>query len=474
SGSLSEPDLLELAGTARLILDELIKRQQGAFFAVSYERGRAILRRSAELIAPKGALTEAVAGTLDRLAPPNVATLRATFGELSAVLAAVVDHLAARPDLAARQLLEEIVAWEADLAGPYDDAPGPNPADPQPTISRETLERYLRSCVPGWEHTTVENFRRLPGGYSKITILFDARDEARGRQSLVLRAAQHGTPFFMDGADIGAEFPALRYAFEHGVPVAEPIHVEEDPARLGAKFLISSRAPGRNYGSVISGAADLSPALIRHLVGVLARIHATPLDRADPVFRRSHFARWAEYRTLAEFAPAFVDYWTGIADRCNALSSPGIRRGLAWLRANPPESDQPPVLVHGDFGLHNAMIDEGRVTAVLDWEASHIGDPADEFFLFSHAVAGVVDRPTLMRWYEEAGGQKISAYRLRYFDVLNCLKGPIVGYGSLNLAERHPTSDIKVCLVGLQYVALPLKSLNAMISLAESLPRGDG
>jgi hypothetical protein len=114
------------------------------------------------------------------------------------------------------------------------------------------------------------------------------------------------------------------------------------------------------------------------------------------------------------------------------------------------------------------MIEAGKVSAVLDWEASHLGDPADEFFLFAHALSGVVDRPTLMRWYEEAGGQNIDEYRLRYFDIVGCLKGPIVGYGSLALAEQNPDSDIKTCLVGLQYIALPLQSLNALIGMAEA------
>jgi hygromycin-B 4-O-kinase len=32
-------------------------------------------------------------------------------------------------------------------------------------------------------------------------------------------------------------------------------------------------------------------------------------------------------------------------------------------------------LVHGDFGSNNVIVDDGRVTAVLDWENAMIGDP---------------------------------------------------------------------------------------------------
>jgi aminoglycoside phosphotransferase (APT) family kinase protein len=38
------------------------------------------------------------------------------------------------------------------------------------------------------------------------------------------------------------------------------------------------------------------------------------------------------------------------------------------------------VLVHGDFGPQNMLIDPaaGRVTAVLDWESAHVGQPVED------------------------------------------------------------------------------------------------
>ena len=45
-----------------------------------------------------------------------------------------------------------------------------------------------------------------------------------------------------------------------------------------------------------------------------------------------------------------------------------------WLLSNlPPESDS--ALVHGDFRNGNLMVSEQGITAVLDWELCHLGDP---------------------------------------------------------------------------------------------------
>jgi aminoglycoside phosphotransferase (APT) family kinase protein len=271
----------------------------------------------------------------------------------------------------------------------------------------------------------------------------------------------------MDGSDVRNEFPALRYAHARGVPVAEALWLEDDPAILGGRFIVSRMASGRNYGDVFGSGTALDEATIRELVRVLATLHRTPLDHDDPAFRASHLSKWARYRTVREFAGPYVEYWAGIAEKC-LVSSPAIARGFAWLRANLPQDETPTVMAHGDYGLHNVMIEDGKVAAILDWEASYVGDPADEFFLFAIVMSPFVDPATLIQWYLEAGGQPISEFRLRFFAVLGCLKGPIVGYGSLNLSEHHPEADIKICLVGLKYVALQLNALNDAIAAAEA------
>lgn len=55
----------------------------------------------------------------------------------------------------------------------------------------------------------------------------------------------------------------------------------------------------------------------------------------------------------------------------------GLRVPPALARAGAVGTD---VLVHGDFGPNNVLLDPGAdaVTAVLDWEWAHAGDPIDD------------------------------------------------------------------------------------------------
>ncbi len=47
-------------------------------------------------------------------------------------------------------------------------------------------------------------------------------------------------------------------------------------------------------------------------------------------------------------------------------------------RAVPGLAGTGPVIVHGDFGPQNVLIEGGRITALVDWEFAHVGQPVDD------------------------------------------------------------------------------------------------
>src|SRR5262249_45425193 len=59
-----------------------------------------------------------------------------------------------------------------------------------------------------------------------------------------------------------------------------------------------------------------------------------------------------------------------------------FERLRSWIVANePPITDT--VLVHGDYGLHNARVEsDGNVRAIVDWEISTLGDPLVDLAYF--------------------------------------------------------------------------------------------
>jgi aminoglycoside phosphotransferase (APT) family kinase protein len=469
-------EVIEVVGE---VVDELIKRQNRAFYAQSFRSGRCLVLEG--IAALTGQDSSADVSTLDaqsRALPEslelswNSDEVGRQLARVRSLLERIAGLLPSRGEPGVQRFLAAVIDWEVALLAP---APEPSASGgrslPGLSVDALQLQSYLRGKFPDSEDIRVVNFERLPGGYSKVTILFEAIDAQRGRQSLVLRAEQPVTPFHMDGSNVVNEFSVLRIAHAADVPVAEPLWLEADPACLGARFIVSRRAQGKNVGDVFGGSQVLSEKTIKNVLSVLADIHNVKLDRGDPWVRASHLQKWLQFDTLAQCTREYIRYWRGISMKCGHHPSPAITRAFNWLLDNVPESDEKPGFVHGDFGLHNMMIDEERVTAVLDWEAAYAGDPADEFFLFTHVMSRYVAPATLMQWYVEAGGRRISDYRLKYFEVLNSIKAPVVGYGALELVANYSDIDVKNAYIGLRYVHLPMSNLNRAIEAAEAAKR---
>jgi len=458
AASLIDPADAEIANTMRIVLDELHKRRDVARYRAAHDE-------AADLVAAGLALLGLPAENLPRFGDDvDGDIVRAAIDCVAKRLAETVAALSDVDDAPAIALIDRALAWEARL---WRSNVGPAEASAAALdLAPENLAAYLAGRLPDGSPEIVA-VAQVPGGFSKITVLVTVRD-GRGEHGIVLRAQKPVAPFYMDGADVASEFEALRFLHAAGLPVAEPLWLEDDASRLGLRFLATTRLRGRNCGDFLGARETLPDGLVRELIATLARIHAVPLDVGDPLLQRSHLGKWARHDRIADATAHYVRYWHAIAERSQALSSPAVARGFAWLFANVPDDDAPTCLIHGDFGLHNVMVDDGRLAGVLDWEACHVGDPADELFLFTRALAPIADPERIMAWYVEAGGTPISPRRLNYYAVLAALKGPITGAGALDLVASHPDLDLKATEVAYRFVQPSLEQMPALIAAAEA------
>lgn len=113
--------------------------------------------------------------------------------------------------------------------------------------------------------------------------------------------------------------------------------------------------------------------------------------------------------------------WRAIdAARREGASSPAVRVALDHLAGSVPAAPRP-ALCHGDAGPGNFLHEAGRVTALLDWEFAHVGDPHDD--LAWVAVRNQVLRhplevaATFAAWHDTTGGP-IDLPRLEWFRAL--------------------------------------------------------
>ena len=74
----------------------------------------------------------------------------------------------------------------------------------------------------------------------------------------------------------------------------------------------------------------------------------------------------------------FLDYWRdALLDTAPPQAVPRQLALIDWLRQNvPADADESPALCMGDARLVNALVQEGRVQALVDFEGAFIGNPA--------------------------------------------------------------------------------------------------
>jgi aminoglycoside phosphotransferase (APT) family kinase protein len=212
---------------------------------------------------------------------------------------------------------------------------------------------------------------RLEGGHSNLTYeLTDAHGEP-----FVIRRPPEGE-LLPKAHDMWREFRIIDALHPVGVPVPEPIGYCDERAVCDKHFYVM----GKVGGDALYTAQQTAPRLdvaARGRVGdsfmdVLAHLHSIdPVDvglgelgRHDGYIARQLTTWYGSWTMSAEHADYNDDRVHDLHDR---------------LQTSIPEQG-PARVVHGDYGVHNVMIDaEGHVAAVLDWEIGTLGDPLADF-----------------------------------------------------------------------------------------------
>lgn len=340
-------------------------------------------------------------------------------------------------------------------------------------FTRETFQQYLSERFPDAAGLKVERFEELPVGFSKKTIMVELDRALFGTTSLVIRAEPNVRLIEIDGADPRFEFPTVMLAYRAGLPVPEPLWVEADVERLGMRFFVSRRGEGANLGTLNSAQSEVPDAVLEDLARHLARLHSVQLDPSDPFLQQSHLSRWLHFPTITESTTHFVRYWRRLVELGELGPSPLLEIGLRWMEHNVPRSSDVPVFLHGDYGLHNVLVDGERVSAILDWETSHIGDPAEDVTHLLTFTAGI-DQERFLSAYARHGGAKLTPYRLRYFEVFQCVL--MIASCLVALSRLHVSAQVspKLLVLGVRHMNFFASRLIDRIRDAEAAKAGDG
>jgi aminoglycoside phosphotransferase (APT) family kinase protein len=330
----------------------------------------------------------------------------------------------------------------------------------------ERIVAYLgeRWRVP----VTLTALEQIPGGASRET--YRVRLQADGAErGLILRRDPKSSLIDTERA---LEYRTYEAAHAAGIPVPEPLILEEDPRHLERPFSVMAEIAGceTNVGPLRDPAqAQLRETVGRNMWTLLGRLAALDVDGLGVT---------AFMEAPTHPAKRELDYWAGVIEADAQHPQPVAAATVRWLRAHLPAPGPRLALVHGDYRTGNFMYaPDGTIRGVLDWEMAHIGDPLEDLawsldplwaWPERHLAGGLLARDAAIAHWESTSGMRVDRATFRWWQVFASLKGlaiwisstedfmhgeskePILAYAGWLMTDRqnrilldrlHPQSD---------------------------------
>ncbi|HET8613768.1 MAG TPA: phosphotransferase family protein [Sphingomonas sp.] len=324
---------------------------------------------------------------------------------------------------------------------------GPNPL----LIPREEVETYFQGKYGG--AARVGDFRQATGGRSRQTVLFTLEGQNDLPRDLVI---QRDHPAGISPDSVVDSYPVLALLAGTELMSPRPLLVEPSQEPLGAPFMVTTQSRGEIAGPDYFD-PPRDPALGMQLAGQLGILHAvdtTPLRGT----LRSTIApddSWAAELDRLEATWNRFTHWPSIA----ATAS------FAWMRAHVDEIGDEAAIIHNDAVFHNILVDEGRITALLDWELVHLGHPAEDLGYCRPFIMRMGDWEEFLDAYVAAGGRRFSRNTIDYFSLRSQLHlMTLFQNGGRRMFEARATDDINLAEVGASFMPKVMLRLSEILS----------
>jgi aminoglycoside phosphotransferase (APT) family kinase protein len=292
-------------------------------------------------------------------------------------------------------------------------------------------ERFREYLIrkQGFEDVVVHHAEQLFGGYSRESWRIDVSwldvNGERTERSVILRL---DPPSSLLDSNRHIEY-ALYKAFwpVPGVPVPEPLFIEDDPEILGMPFIVISRLEG------VAWPGELRKPLYKEkwfniacqmfeILGVIAAQDYRKLGLDSVLAVPSVDDAWAMQ----------LDYWEKIICDHDIGPLPVVKAVIRKLRRDPPPVASKVSVVHGDYRIGNFLYTPDGIVGILDWELAHLGDPIEDLawafsrnWYFKSApgmVAGKLKPEEAIRIWENASGLKVESDALKWWTLFTHVK----------------------------------------------------
>jgi len=283
----------------------------------------------------------------------------------------------------------------------------------------------------------IDSAQRLSGGAIQENWALDAEVEGgaqAGRQRWVLRTDSTSSVSVSLGRR--QEFAVLSRVVEAGVRAPRPLLLVEHSPTLQRPYFLMQHLAGNAAGHRLTRDAASVPEprlLLEDLAQSLANLHRLTPETAGLDF------------LAVPGKPAAVAAIEGYRAYLDSLAEPQpvLEWGLRWCELNLPEA-RPTRMIHRDFRTGNYLVEQGRLSGILDWEFASFGDPREDLGWFTarcwrfaapqREAGGIGELEDFLAAYRNAGGVAVSATELVFWQVLAHLRWGVI---ALQQAQRH-------------------------------------
>lgn len=304
------------------------------------------------------------------------------------------------------------------------------------------------------ERVEINSLERKSPGFSWITFSFVAHFPSGRSRKLILRLAPPNGLFAP--YSVLPQVHALKAMVGTKVPAPALVSFDEEGQELGLPFFICEFVAGNvpaPWASASDGGLDRRK-IACEFIDILARIHTVRWEQTQLANLES--AVPDGHRRVAH-----IDRWRASLDRPMRRHYPVLDWGGRWLAENCPKAPRWTV-VHGDYRIGNFLVADNRITAILDWELVHLGDPHEDlgwaliptFNGGSRKLYGLLDHSEVVEKYEAASGIKLSVRSLAFYRAYALYQAAAIQMRAIRAFEIDRFNDMRMAVIGTQMASI--------------------
>ncbi|MGB5760341.1 MAG: phosphotransferase family protein [Acidimicrobiales bacterium] len=238
---------------------------------------------------------------------------------------------------------------------------------------------------------------------------------------------------------IGPEFATIRAIGDSGVPVPRALWCDESGDWLGQPFFVTAN---------VAGTASMRPLRVE---GGDAALRSVALDLARAAARLHRFDwtsaehGWLQPVTAEDAAGTQLTLWREQFERQRLEPHPVLVWTFEWLGRNPPRADRISI-VHGDLRFGNVLYDGDQMTALLDWEMTHLGDPIEDLgwvYRDLWSPRHSLSFEDFLAAYTDESGSTVDRDSLRWYQAFSEVKHAIISLTAARSFDDRLTRNIR-------------------------------